>query len=299
MKSILCIDAGASSSKWAHFQHPNSLRIGKANHITGHIFSDAEWDRTKAEIESIATETGHVENVIFGVTGLDRGTQIAEKLADYCRKRFNADTVQITNDMELAHSAFFQAGEGIILYAGTGAVAVTRTTNGELVRVGGRGFMIADEGGGYWIGREAVRHITRILDMGGQMSDSILASTISENLKLADWNAVRDYVYGGGRQAVAQIAPQVAIAESKGCEHANFILLNSAAELLKLFEMLNKRYPVQKCVALGGVFALSQTIINKVEKEIAIGLEYFNSDIPSQWIRKQQNIPDVKSLKPD
>ena len=63
MKSTLCIDAGASSSKWALFVPPSSLRIGRSAHITGHIFDDVEWDRTKSAIEVIARETKHEVDV--------------------------------------------------------------------------------------------------------------------------------------------------------------------------------------------------------------------------------------------
>ena len=288
MKSTLCIDAGASSSKWALFVPPSSIRIGRSAHITGHIFDDVEWDRTKSAIEVIARETGHVDHLIFGVTGLDQGTEIAKKLALYCFERFKPETVEILNDMELAHSSFYNPGEGIILYAGTGAIAATRSSDGELQRVGGRGYMIADEGGGFWIGREALRHITGIWDRGSSLDESTLAAVISNNCGLTNWNLVRDYVYSGGRQAVANLAPQVAIAESLGCEVAHSIFMRAANELTKLFKLINSRFPTDKCVALGGVFSLSETILKGIRSETLLNLHHFEGDIPSQWIRNHE-----------
>ena len=50
---------------------------------------------------------------------------------------------------------------GIALIAGTGSVAWGVDTSGREVRAGGWGYLLGDEGSGYWIGREAVRRVLR------------------------------------------------------------------------------------------------------------------------------------------
>lgn len=53
---------------------------------------------------------------------------------------------------------------GVLLIAGTGSIALARSESGEMVRAGGWGPMFSDDGGGFWIGREAIRHALRLQD---------------------------------------------------------------------------------------------------------------------------------------
>ena len=53
---------------------------------------------------------------------------------------------------------------GVLLIAGTGSIAIAREEDGTMLRVGGWGPVFGDEGGGYWIGREAVRTALRAHD---------------------------------------------------------------------------------------------------------------------------------------
>lgn len=51
--------------------------------------------------------------------------------------------------------------EGIAVIAGTGSVAWGVNASGREARAGGWGYLLGDEGSGYWLGREAVRHVLR------------------------------------------------------------------------------------------------------------------------------------------
>ena len=64
---------------------------------------------------------------------------------------------------------------GIVLVAGTGAVAYGRDPGGRTARAGGWGPLFGDEGGGYWIGCEVLRAASRSLDGRGPASSLIEA----------------------------------------------------------------------------------------------------------------------------
>lgn len=51
--------------------------------------------------------------------------------------------------------------EGIAVIAGTGSVAWGVNASGHGTRAGGWGYLLGDEGSGFWLGREAVRHVLR------------------------------------------------------------------------------------------------------------------------------------------
>ena len=71
------------------------------------------------------------------------------------------DQVVVTSDAELFFRAVLAPGEGYLVYAGTGSIAAFVDEAGVLHRAGGRGVMLDDAGGGYWIAREALRRIWR------------------------------------------------------------------------------------------------------------------------------------------
>jgi len=63
---------------------------------------------------------------------------------------------------------------GVLLIAGTGSIALARNSEGTMVRAGGWGPAFSDEGGGFWIGREALRTALRANDAG--VSSEFIAS---------------------------------------------------------------------------------------------------------------------------
>jgi len=77
---------------------------------------------------------------------------------------------------------------GVALIAGTGSVASGVTPDGAEARAGGWGHLLGDEGGGYWVVREAVRLALAEHDRGdppGRLARRLLAETgLAEPLAL-------------------------------------------------------------------------------------------------------------------
>ena len=71
----------------------------------------------------------------------------------------------IVHDTQLILAAV-GADDGIALIAGTGSVAWGKSAGGSTSRAGGWGYLLGDEGSGYWLGRQAVRHALAQVDRG-------------------------------------------------------------------------------------------------------------------------------------
>jgi N-acetylglucosamine kinase-like BadF-type ATPase len=74
--------------------------------------------------------------------------------------------VLIESDAFISYIGAIGIQPGVLLIAGTGAIAIARANDGNMIRVGGWGSVFGDEGGGYWIGREAVSAALRANDAG-------------------------------------------------------------------------------------------------------------------------------------
>jgi glucosamine kinase len=89
----------------------------------------------------------------------------------------------IVTDIQLVLPAAGRT-EGVAVICGTGSVAVG-SHGGRTVQVGGWGFLLGDEGGGYWVVREALRVLLDRRDHGvapGELGDQLLAAIGAKDL---------------------------------------------------------------------------------------------------------------------
>src|SRR3989454_10007277 len=96
-----------------------------------------------------------VDRAVVGAAGAGRAQEQAE-LESALRDVGLARRVRVLADAEVALSAAFGRGPGVLVNAGTGSIAYARDPHGGLHRAGGYGWQLGDEGGGYWLGRRAL-----------------------------------------------------------------------------------------------------------------------------------------------
>ncbi|MET0863056.1 MAG: BadF/BadG/BcrA/BcrD ATPase family protein, partial [Nakamurella sp.] len=123
----------------------------------------AEVTRVLTEVFDRVGRAGVIA-VCVGAAGVDSADQ-EHRLRDLVQAQVPAAAIAIVHDSHLILAA---AGveHGIALISGTGSVAWGRTADGTVARAGGWGYLLGDEGSGYWIGRQAVRHALQLVDRG-------------------------------------------------------------------------------------------------------------------------------------
>ena len=142
-------------------------------------------------------------------------------------------------------------GPGIVVSAGTGAVAAARFADGSVRRCGGWGWPAGDEGGGAWLGLQAVRTLQHALDgraPAGPLAAAVAAAIgpVAVAAEAADADAVaiahalQAWSVQAGQNACAQLAPLVFAAAERGDVHAGALLQSAAAELARLAEALTE-----------------------------------------------------------
>jgi N-acetylglucosamine kinase-like BadF-type ATPase len=127
---------------------------------------------------------------------------------------------------------------GVLLIAGTGSIALARRGDGTMIRAGGWGPAFSDEGGGFWIGREAIGHALRAND-AGEAADFIAA--VTNGLKL---NNITDApaAWKSGALDVRSIAALASIVTAQyPAEPARQILGKAAGHLRALSELARQR----------------------------------------------------------
>ena len=230
--AFLGIDAGASATKWSVTDGNRTIAQGRTLPMDGHIYKDTSLARIREVLTEIAEKTEGIKSVYAGITGLS----LAEK--DYAITKslfseyFPSAKFTGVSDMELAYRAHLEPGEGILIYAGTGSIAVHIAKSGELKRMGGWGYLLGDEGAGYWIGREAIRSCLHALEMGEPLTH--FHETILAELDAKDWVGIRNFVYSEHRSAIASLSRYVSDEANRGENAAKSILESAAHELNSL-----------------------------------------------------------------
>ena len=239
---LLGIDGGGSSTKWALFSTDGAvLKQGRLGSMTGHLFGPEDEAALRSQLADFAnTLQSRPDAVVAGISGLHEhaGPIFRAALADTFG--LPEHLIRVVDDLELAYAAHFTPGEGVLIYAGTGSVACFCTQGGQLLRAGGHGYLLGDEGGAFWQGRQALRAVLHAQDEGRPPPET-LARELSPLIGNLDWRQVRTWVYGGGRGAVATLAPAVDRAALAGDVVAQEVMRLAGQALADLALALRKR----------------------------------------------------------
>jgi glucosamine kinase len=272
---FLGIDAGGTETRWALARSPGDIVAeGQVRGFSAIQVNDREVAFVAATLEALAREVlahGRPARVHAGLTGFGSA---GDKLRGLIASPLGLDAgdVSVGSDMETAYLDLFAPGEGYVVYAGTGSVAVFVDAKGDLHRAGGRGTTIDDAGGGYWIAREALRAVWRSEDeRPGQWRDSPLAAEIFARVGGADYSFTRRYVYEGTRGDVGRLALAVVAAAGRD-ETAARILHGAGIELARLARAMIGRYGMRP-VALSGRAAGMHALIASAMREELPGVE--------------------------
>jgi glucosamine kinase len=260
----LGIDGGGTGTRWRLLDEKGGvLGEGVAASLTGHLFDEPSRARARETIQALATAVraaGQPQRIVAGITGLSAGSDATHLVASWLAAAFRlaSDAVQVTDDMRIAYRGAFKLGEGILVYAGTGSVAVHLTQEGKVERAGGHGYLIDDAGSGFWIGQRALRAMMHAED---ERRDGSPLSQELQDVTGSEWSMIRSHVYGGGRAAVAALVPAVARAAARDDGVATTILGAAGEELGRLARVLLARVGPQPVALSGGVTRASPLIL--------------------------------------
>jgi N-acetylglucosamine kinase-like BadF-type ATPase len=236
--NYLGIDAGASATKWALVDEKGVTASGVQEAMDGHLYRESSLLRMQKVLGEIASaiQGKKVNSIYMGITGVTQDGSIQNAI----RAVFNCDST-VVSDIELAYRANFTAGEGILLYAGTGSVSFAIDEKREIHQVGGWGYLLGDEGAGYWIGKEAIRNALFQIETGGGITSGSLADLILREINAHDWNTVKTFVYSKDRASIAALSKVVNTSAIAGDMEALQILKDAAKHLADLVERMDKQ----------------------------------------------------------
>ncbi|MFZ4568043.1 MAG: BadF/BadG/BcrA/BcrD ATPase family protein [Bacteroidota bacterium] len=116
-------------------------------------------------------DKSEIDAVVIGVAGIwleEERQRFAHLLRIIARDSgFNLHDLIATSDAEIALRGAFGKDAGIMLIAGTGTITLGKNKQGDLIRSGGWGIEIDDEGSGAWIGKKGLSACVKAIDGRG------------------------------------------------------------------------------------------------------------------------------------
>jgi N-acetylglucosamine kinase-like BadF-type ATPase len=150
-----------------------------------------------------------------------------------------SDRILVADDALIALAGATAGEAGLVVIAGTGSIAFGRNSEGRTARAGGWGYLFGDEGGAFWIARQALRAALRWEEGWGvptALRGILLNFMISRNVPMRNMNDLlhRCYTAEFPRSRVASLSILVNHAAESGDPVALEILDAAARELALL-----------------------------------------------------------------
>ncbi len=138
-------------------------------------------------------------------------------------------------DYEIALVGAVGRREGVLVLAGTGSLVYGALAEGPGVLIGGWGYLLGDEGSGYWLGREGLRAVIRAEE--GLGPPTALRTLLLNALQVGSPRDLIPRLYGQGAPpipTIAGLAPLVLSAAQEGDAVACAIASQGAERLAEM-----------------------------------------------------------------
>ncbi|MBN8618161.1 MAG: hypothetical protein J0L63_04615 [Anaerolineae bacterium] len=274
---VLAVDGGQSSTMAMVATHNGEIvgvgLAGPSNHIHEPGGPERLRNALTQSIQEALAAAQHspdaVQHACFGMTGA------MEMAADIGQELLPHTTIQSLHDIVTALAGASLAQPGVVVIAGTGAIAYGRLADGREAKAGGWGYIMGDEGSGYDIGRAALRAATQGSD--GRAPATMLTQLIPAQLGVADLTAVHKLIYSGAltRPQIARLTVSVVRADQQGDAAARALLEEAgqhlAAAALAVINHLGLSEKGIDVFPTGGIFEASERVNTAFQQAVTQG----------------------------
>jgi glucosamine kinase len=210
----------------------------------------------------------HVHAAVVAVAGMSHAASLEPEVQQVLAAVDIAAPVEIVPDVVANHAAGTDAASGLVLVAGTGAIAAWIDGDRVERRADGVGWLLGDEGSAVWFGVEAVRAVLRAWDGRGAQTalDEVVAQTLLDSDTIpgpAPTSEVIAAVHAESPASLGRLAPDV-IAAAEHDEVAADIVDRAIEHLRRSAEAAAGTHRPRSIVLAGSLLLGAPTIAARV-----------------------------------
>ena len=229
-RRVLAVDGGQSAIRLRHSAGGSEVAVGGV--------SRQEGDVVGAVVAAVvdgwrAAGAPATDRVVLGLTTAPSEAASQERLCREVADAVGAAETWLADDAVTTHAGALAQGWGVSVTAGTGVACLAMPAGTGAPRIiGGHGFLLGDEGGAFWIGREGLRAVLRAAD--GRGPATALSAVAARRFDgLAELSA-RIHAMARPVNAIAHFAPDVLAVAADGDPVATHVVLQAVEELVTL-----------------------------------------------------------------
>lgn len=221
-------------------------------------------------IRKAGVETEDVGIVVASLAGLDCNLDF--KAMQSAVERFPIGSIVLVHDSMAALYATNAGRESAIIIAGTGSATAGINSRGEYARAGGWGYLLADEGSGFYVAKRGI--VAVLLEYEERGPKTMLTDLLLKRFNAKTPDEIIWHIYTGGMSIteIARLAPLVTQAALNGDEVAVSILRDAGRELantvsgvIRRLKMENDEFPIG---LIGGVFKAGRLVKEPLEEAV-------------------------------
>lgn len=212
--------------------------------------------------------------LVLGSAGVDRPKDVEIYLSALKKSGFTCQ-LEVVNDAEIALVGGNGDRKDALMIAGTGSIVVGIHSNGKIVRSGGWGGYISDEGSGFQIGRHAIGAIMQEYDK--VIPPTSFTEKLLAHFQLTSPEDFMDLLYLGDTLPVDKIAsctPILLEAWVKGDQAAREIVEGEIEKLVRLVVGISRQMGATnfRLSVAGSLLTKSSDYLGMLKEKISVVL---------------------------
>ncbi|WP_101842982.1 BadF/BadG/BcrA/BcrD ATPase family protein [Halobacillus sp. Marseille-P3879] len=262
---IVGIDAGGTSTKGALISKAGEIIATFQSGFGNPLIHEEKAIKHVNDVFKACIQAADqpVEHVVIGMAGYS--TAGARLRVPEHWKNYN---LTIVNDAELALEAAIPKGDGILTVAGTGSIHIGKKNQINYTS-GGWGHLLGDEGGGYDIGRRAVRIALTSLESNQPLNS--FSRSLLLHIDSGSTDEVKSWFYSQDKFEIARLAEFVSELADNNDAAALQILESSIKTLTGQIRALYQRMELDtkaNLVLAGSVLLKNEYCYSLISKEM-------------------------------
>jgi len=245
MSYVIALEGGATHTRAGLYDEDGALAReasgGPANPIAYGVYACAR--NVQKLMRELLGDISPAETSVYAAFAGAADASVQRDMAKAIGTRLRLRRVLVTSDLHAMLHANAGAGSGILVIAGTGAAVLGRDADGCLLRAGGWGTLLGDEGSGYAIAAAALRACARAVDCV-----ALNTSLVERLTKAAGLNAFDEFVSWSaraGKKDIAALTPAVVAAAEEGDIVARSCIDEEAYRLAALALVVQERLDLE------------------------------------------------------
>ena len=155
--------------------NPNTVGRGTAQAVIRRGIADA--------LDQAGVQPRDIAALAIGIAGASN-LHSEDWLIETVRPALPETLLMPSSDLEIALVGALGRQHGILLLAGTGSAVYGCAQDGQRLQVGGWGYLLGDDGSGYWLGLQLLRRVTAQFDESLSSQDDALTRICLNALEL-------------------------------------------------------------------------------------------------------------------